>query len=162
MNLKFNIEKQPTQSLYSMFVASSETKFLTDIVIEELIRSMSTEKESIIGIYDDFYLVGYARISMAGYNYTREGRWHIGPVYISPEYRNKKVGSAFIEWSKERYDKLSATVDVNNDSSNKLFETSGFKTTEDVEWGGDTPCHEWCYPAMEHPPEEVNALLVEG
>lgn len=87
--------------------------------------------KDIVIFYDDSKPIGFAipRLEL--------GYWRVGPIYVKPEYRGKKVAHDFLDEFYNDGDKPArALIEVNNHRSECLFVSLGFVKGKQIPYNG--------------------------
>ena len=70
---------------------------------------------------------------------VKEGKldwWYLAHIYLKPEYRSKGIGSSIIKKDMSEHDKILLQVMKSNTKARKLYESLGFKFSQENDHGG--------------------------
>ena len=131
MEFQFKVISPDSIEIVVPLVKKMSKPSITESLLLDRFKEMVTQNYECIGVYDGGKLMGVSGLWFCTRHYSGRSA-ELDHVFIEDAYRNKGLGTQFINWIQEYvkskgYEAIELNAYIDNEPSQKFYERDGFK-----------------------------------
>ena len=131
MQIQFKIIPAESINVVVPLVKKMSNPSITEPLLLKRFKEMVTQNYECIGVYDAEKLVGVSGLWFCTRHYSGRSV-ELDHVFIEDAYRNKGLGSKFVNWiqryvKSKGYEAIELNAYIANEPSHKFYERDGFQ-----------------------------------
>ena len=131
MQFEFKIITADTIETVVPMVKKMSKPHITEAILKERFKEMITQNYECVGVYDADQLIGVSGLWFCTRNYSGRSV-ELDHVFIDDAYRNKGLGTQFINWIEtyvktKGYQAIELNAYIDNVPSQNFYEKDGFQ-----------------------------------
>ena len=131
MQLQFKIIPAESIAIVVPLVKKMSKPSITEALLLKRFKEMVSQNYECIGVYDADELVGVSGLWFCTRHYSGRSV-ELDHVFIDDAYRNKGLGTQFINWiqnyvKSKGYEAIELNAYIDNEPSQKFYESDGFQ-----------------------------------
>lgn len=131
MQIQFKIIPAESIDVVVPLVKKMSNPSITESLLLKRFKEMVTQNYECIGVYDAEKLVGVSGLWFCTRHYSGRSV-ELDHVFIEDAYRNKGLGSKFVNWiqryvKSKGYEAIELNAYIANEPSHKFYEREGFQ-----------------------------------
>jgi len=131
MQIQFKIIPAESIDIVVPLVKKMSKPLISEAMLSERFKEMVSQNYECIGVYHANKLIGVSGLWFCTRHYSGRGV-ELDHVFIEDAYRNKGLGTQFINWienyvKSKGYQVIELNAYIDNEPSQKFYERDGFK-----------------------------------
>ena len=131
MQFEFKIITADTIETVVPLVKKMSKPHITEAILKERFKEMTTQNYECVGVYDADQLIGVSGLWFCTRHYSGRSV-ELDHVFIDDAYRNKGLGTQFINWIEtyvktKGYQAIELNAYIDNVPSQNFYEKDGFQ-----------------------------------
>ncbi|MBT7851631.1 MAG: GNAT family N-acetyltransferase [Flavobacteriaceae bacterium] len=131
MQIQFKIIPAESIDIVVPLVKKMSKPLISEAILSERFKEMVSQNYECIGVYDANKLIGVSGLWFCTRHYSGRSV-ELDHVFIEDPYRNKGLGTQFINWienyvKSKGYQVIELNAYIDNEPSQKFYERDGFQ-----------------------------------